>query len=590
MIDNDTELRLGDYLRIITRRWRLITLVVALGLALGVVTTQRSDRVYKAQSSIIIRNSQNDSLFIGLGDAGSVLLRETTAELQFVRGDVFRNAVAAKVNVPVRLTADIRAVSDIERVPGASGVIVLTATSDTAVGAAGVANTAADTYVELRHDNDVAEASRQVAAQQDELDSLSAQRSDLRAPLTEIEAKIATASGDDLGALLNASTQEQRRIAGDLNRLDASISDLEKSLVGLSRVQRALDDPETAARVLTRASDRSATSSTGLVRNLALAFVASLILAMAAVQIAETLDDNLRHPDEIERRLGAPILGTVPVIGGSRRERGDPSRTTFESLTITEAESYRSIRTSLRFLGVEQPLRVIQVTSSLASEGKSLTAVNLASAFAAEGDRVVVVDADLRRPAIHQRASVANEFGVSDVVAEMAELDSVVNEAGPGLWVVTAGRNPPNPADLLGGSRFRSMLDELRERFDLVVIDSPPVLPVVDSRVVAARVDAVLMVVDDHKTPGRAAEAAAELLRASRATIAGVVVNRSGAANTQYGYVAEGYGRHEFADKRVNDRWDDTGLDGKGSSDPDHHNVVDITPDDGAGGGRSASR
>jgi len=589
--ENETELRLGDYLRIISRRWRLITLIVALGLALAVITTQNSSRVYKAQSSIIVRNSQNDSLFIGLGDAGSTLLRETTAELQFVRGDGFREAVAAKVSVPVRITADIRAVSDIERVPGASGVIILAASSDTAEAAVGVANAAAATYVELRHADDLTENARQIDLQQSELDSLILERADLRAPLMDIEAKIATASGDELGALLNASTREQRRIAGDLNRLDTSITDLEGSLLGLKRVQRALDDPESAARVLTKASTRSAGSSSGLVRNLALAAIASLILAIAAVQIAESLDDNLSDPDEIERRIGAPILGTVPVIGGSRRDRADPARTSFSSLTITEAESYRSIRTSLRFLGVENPLRVIQITSSLESEGKSLTAVNLASAFAAEGDRVVVVDADLRRPAIHERASVENRLGVSDVVADLADLESVITKAGPGLWVVTAGRNPPNPADLLGGSRFRTMLESLREKFDLVVVDSPPVLPVVDSRMVAARVDAVLMVVNHHKTPGHAAESAAELLRASRATIAGVVVNRSSSAKTNYDYVATGYGEHEFADKMVSDRWDQTGLGPDQDQVADHpHNVVDIGTEDSSGGGRSASR
>jgi capsular exopolysaccharide synthesis family protein len=190
------------------------------------------------------------------------------------------------------------------------------------------------------------------------------------------------------------------------------------------------------------------------------------------------------------------------------------------------AEQYRALRTNLLALGPEHPLKVIVVTSAVAGEGKSVTALNLAACLAeVEGKRVAAVDADLRRPSLHRLMGLDNQRGLADYLSGGTMLEMVLQRSRtPNLWALPAGRTPPNPAELLGGKRMDDLLARLRREYDHVVIDTPPAVATTDAGILAPRCDGTVLVVRMFQTPRSAARHAAELLRKARANVVGTVL------------------------------------------------------------------
>lgn len=191
------------------------------------------------------------------------------------------------------------------------------------------------------------------------------------------------------------------------------------------------------------------------------------------------------------------------------------------------SEAYRVLRTNLQFLGLDEPVRTMLITSATPGEGKSTTIANLAVAFAQTGARVCLVDADLRRPTIAKSFGLENWSGLTTALIGQAPLEECLRSAAdvPGLAIMTSGPIPPNPAELLGSARMSALLEQLQERYDMVLIDSPPVLAVTDAAVLAPKVAGVVMVVRanavDYRQVGRAKEA----LEAVKARVLGVVLS-----------------------------------------------------------------
>jgi capsular exopolysaccharide synthesis family protein len=317
--------------------------------------------------------------------------------------------------------------------------------------------------------------------------------------------------------------------------------------------------------------------------NLLLASFLGLGLGLGLAFFLEYLDDTLRTPEEVERRLGLPTLGIVPDFdrplpayayanGGSRREarrlgrarptEGAESRNGSESRelvvsaapTSVVAEAYRTIRTAVLLSSADSPPQVILFTSGAAGEGKTVTAVNQAMTLVQSGARVVLVDADIRKPRLHSLFRVANGQGLSTLLAGQSELEAVLHAvaltngngaqrlAGAGeLFVIPSGPMPPNPAELLSGRTMRETLARLRERFDFVVLDSPPVLPVTDAVLLSTLADGVVLVVRAQDTPTDVARKSCERLRYARAKILGVVLNDVDLTGGDYGGYYERY-------------------------------------------------
>jgi receptor protein-tyrosine kinase len=216
------------------------------------------------------------------------------------------------------------------------------------------------------------------------------------------------------------------------------------------------------------------------------------VLSGVAIAIArDFLDNTVKRPDEMEAITGAGLIGNIP-FDNSREE--EPA-IQFDGDNSAIAEAFRKLRTNLQFLVVDSPPRVIVVTSSLPSEGKSTTALNIALALAEAELNVVIVDGDMRRPMLDKYLDAVGTVGFSTALSGRASLSEVLQKTRfPHLTALTAGTIPPNPSELLGSQAASRILSELREQFDYVIVDSPPLLAVTDGAILATSSDGVLIV------------------------------------------------------------------------------------------------
>ncbi|WP_309722014.1 CpsD/CapB family tyrosine-protein kinase, partial [Armatimonas sp.] len=200
-------------------------------------------------------------------------------------------------------------------------------------------------------------------------------------------------------------------------------------------------------------------------------------------------------------------------------------------------ESYRSLRTNLNFAAVGNSLRTMVITSSVPAEGKSTTAANLAMAMALDGKRVIIVDADLRRPSLHKLFRLESSPGLTDVLVGTHEVEEVIKSSGvDNVSVISAGSPPPNPAELLGSSKMIDLIEKLKSLADVVLFDSPPALAVADSIVLAGRTDGVLLVIGYGETKKANSRKAVELLNRANARVLGTVLNRIEGPSSGYYY------------------------------------------------------
>lgn len=192
------------------------------------------------------------------------------------------------------------------------------------------------------------------------------------------------------------------------------------------------------------------------------------------------------------------------------------------------SEAYRTLRTNLQYAETDRPLQLLMVTSAGPKEGKSTTIMNLAVTYAQMEKRTILVDADLRKPTAHFTFGLSNRTGLSHVLSGQADLREVVKESRiPGLDVMTSGPVPPNPSELLGSSRMDALLDQLREQYDIVLIDTPPVLAVADAQVVSSKSDGVLLVVNARTGKRQHAIKARNALQFVQARIVGIALNQT---------------------------------------------------------------
>jgi succinoglycan biosynthesis transport protein ExoP len=256
-----------------------------------------------------------------------------------------------------------------------------------------------------------------------------------------------------------------------------------------------------------------------------LAAAIGAMLALAAAFLLDYLDDTLKTPDDIKQTLDLSTLGAVTQIDGESPEQKLVAGLQPKSPT---AEAYRILRTNIQFSALDNPPRTLMITSSGPSEGKSTTLANLGIVMAQQGQRVILLDTDLRRPALHRLFQLPNSIGLSSALLQVQpDLDSLLQETRyENLQVLTTGPLPPNPAEMLGSERFRDLLQQLAGRADLVLLDSPPALAVTDAAILARQTDGVVLVVEGGTTRRQVAQNAKEALEKVGANILGVTLNR----------------------------------------------------------------
>ena len=307
--------------------------------------------------------------------------------------------------------------------------------------------------------------------------------------------------------------------------------------------------------VLDRAQLPHTPDRPSLSMNLLLALVLGLATAAGAVSIIEIMDDTFKTPEDIEEKLGLAVLGITPLY----RAPGEQKTALTEVMGDTTSplsEAYRSLRTAIQFSTSEGAPRSLLVTSARPGEGKSTTAVCLALNFAQLGMRVLLIDADMRNPSVHHMLSLDNSRGLSNYLSGVSATEMIENSSVNGMFVMTTGPLPPNPAELLAGPRLRALLSTAAESFEIVIVDGPPVMGLADAPILASVADGTLLVIEGAKTRRAVVRDALKRLHFARARMVGGVLNKyhpkHGGASYGYGYgYGYNYGYGSGADKFV---------------------------------------
>lgn len=293
--------------------------------------------------------------------------------------------------------------------------------------------------------------------------------------------------------------------------------------------------------VVAPAEAPSAPSAPNTKLNLAVGLALGLFAGLGLAVLRTVLDTRIQGESDLARITGAPLLGGIAF---------DPDASRKPLLTQTghqsqRAESFRQLRTNLQFANISNQGKTVLVTSSLPGEGKSTTATNLAIALAQAGDKVCLIDADLRRPMVNEYLRLERNAGLTTALMGAAELEDLLQPWGEDdLFVLTSGRIPPNPSELLGSEEMRLLLVRLESVFDAVVIDAPPLLPVTDAAVLSQHVGGVLVVAGSQKVRQQELLRSLSALEMVGAHVLGLVLNRlpvKGPDSYSYGY---GYSSH----------------------------------------------
>ena len=292
-----------------------------------------------------------------------------------------------------------------------------------------------------------------------------------------------------------------------------------------------------------------------LTLTLALGGVVGLFCGTGLAYVVRIADRTFHNPNELRQALGLPIMGQIPPLvvqnGKAGKDAGeevvfpiDPTLISYHRPRSRHAEAFRGLRTALFFNAHVGQHKVIQITSPNPKDGKSTMAANLAICMAQSGKKVMLVDCDLRNPTVHKLFGLKNSVGASDVIAGEAELpDAIQSVDVENLSIVPSGPNPSNPSELLTSPRFDELVKLLGERYDLIIVDSPPLLAVSDPATIASRVDGVLLVMRITKDGRPEAVQAKQLLASMGAEILGVVVNGwHQVRGYGYGYYGHKYG------------------------------------------------
>jgi len=276
--------------------------------------------------------------------------------------------------------------------------------------------------------------------------------------------------------------------------------------------------------------------------NLAIGLLLGAMLGVLTAFVLEFIDQTLKTPQDVEQKLRLSVLGIIP-----RLKKQEVPAQALRDLRSPFSEAYRSVRTALQFSTDNGVPKVLLITSAGPSEGKSTTAWSLARNFAQLGKRVLLIDGDLRNPSLHKVSEVRCETGLSNLLSGAANINEAVQDTDdPRLKVVLAGPLPPNPAELLAGSKLISLLTVAAESYDQVIIDGPPVLGIADAPILANAAAGTLLVVEAGKTRIQTAQIAVKRLLVARARIIGVVLSKYTAQTHGYGYGYGDYGSYAY--------------------------------------------
>ena len=403
---------------------------------------------------------------------------------------------------------------------GVTSVVTLSVTSPSATEAAKAANLYANAYIEYT-------GQRFSSQVNEKLKVLEAQQVSLQAQVDQIESELSAVSPkSSAAAALNV-------------QLQAASSELQTVSTSITNLEVAKQQVATGGFVTTAATVPTSPSSPKPLLDLLVGGLVGLAIGVGIVLTLDFFDDRIRDRDALSAASGGlPLLGEVPFFDHWGEENHYHVISEQRPNSIA-AEAYRSLRTSVEFIGFESKgAKIVQITSPDENDGKTTTAMNLAVTIAAGGKKVVLISADLRRPQLHKYFGVENTVGLSTILSGQSTYADVKvsSDQFPNLILIPSGAVPPNPSELLASSKADELLQELREIADVVIVDSPPVLPVTDAVVLAQKADSVVLIANMNHTPGRDVAESVSRLRAVDAKLDGAVLNSVPQISGRYRY------------------------------------------------------
>ncbi len=505
---------LSNYLAVLQRRkWTIalaVAVVVGTTLALSLIQTP----IYEGRARMLLQNNQ--SLF-------------ATAAPQRVDPSLVETEIEILHSEPVRALVRERVGSapGVSATPvGNTAVVRVTAQSTQPAQAAAVTNAYVDAYIQYRR--------------QQALDNLLKARQEIEQAIASTQRQIEDYDRR-LAAVAPSCSGTNTTGCSEKDSLQRSRDTLVQSQVPFKQkldqlqVDTALNN---GGASLSPATVPTEPVRPRPVRNGVLALGVGLVLGISLAFLFDQLDDTLKSKEDLEQAAhDLAVVGMIP-LAGAWRAKGDSRLVSKAEPSSPTAEAYRTLRTSIKFLRLDQSMRVLQITSPNANEGKTTTVANLALALARAGERVVVVSCDLRRPRIHDFFGLPISPGFTSVLLGDVPLSSALQQV-PGesrLALLSSGALPPNPSELLSSGRADGIFSALRGIADVVLVDSPPVLPVTDAAVLAGGADAVLIVARAGVTTADQLGRTVELLRQVGAPVAGTVLNGVPAGSGSYAY------------------------------------------------------
>jgi non-specific protein-tyrosine kinase len=545
-MDNDFEERSSlesilDYTQTLWRWLWVLLLVAILAGAVAYYITDQQPRVYQSSSRAIVNVvSRSDYYDSYTATYTSQRLAETYAQTMITES--LMQSVAEKLAYPV--TGTVKATS-VENSP----IFTVTVTDSDPKKAADTANAVVAAFAE--------KVVRDQSSRFQELkSSLEVEIVALDEKLSEIYLQLSLLEMKDLEYQEALDRNEEREKAGlepiEVNRDPQDY--VKKAELELIKSQYQSNRASLFANLqsIRLTEVQSATTISQLnqavpvedpiqpqpLKSAGLAALVGFMLAAGVVFMIAYLEDEIRDPSEITHRWGVPVIGVITNFTADENPL-----ITLSKPRMPVSEAFRSLRTNLQFSGIDAPLRTLLITSPSPSDGKSSIAANLATVIAQSDKDVVVVDGDMRRPTIHKVFKLSNRLGLSDYFLRAPDKMSGVVKKTPvnNLSIITSGSLPPNPSELLSSTKMRDVIALLAKHFDMVILDSPPLLAVTDALVLTKNVDGVILVVDPKKTKRSAIKQAIEQLQRVNARLLGVVLNNIKIKRSSYYYNREYY-------------------------------------------------
>jgi polysaccharide biosynthesis transport protein len=497
-----------EYARIARRRGWVVILTVIVAGGAGYYIAKRSPPIYQAQAAVLLKTPTPADVAAGQSAGAAV---DISTEVQVLEGYAVRQAVS-------------------KALPGAAGISGATITSlntftissqsgDPQL-ASDTANAYANAYIDQRRStaiSDMLAVTQQVQTRVSDLQ----RQIDALGPAPAIAESIPGSVDIQRTALAN----QQAGYRTQLNVLQLELGSVNAGAVVLS--------PAAPSATPIAPQPRKTAGEAG---------AGGVVVGIALIALMEYLDDTVTTTETLARLTPAhSVLGVIPAVPGWR-PKDAPQVTTLKAPTSPTAEAFRYLRTSVRFTALDRAVKVIHVTSPASRDGKTTTVANLAVVLAQVGERVLIIDLDLRRPRVHQFFGLANEVGFASVVLGEVPLSIAIQSTTEvsGLFVLSTGVPPANPSEVLSSDRAAELIAALRGDGWTIVLDSPPVLPVTDASVISTLADATLLVTASGLTKKHHVKRSVDLLQQVNANLIGTVLNRVSRSGEYYTYDMNG--------------------------------------------------